>query len=331
MAIAALDVENLNRSYITRGGENTCVLALRGISMRMEPGEVRALLGPNGAGKTTFVKILSTVLLPTSGRASIFGLDVVADVREVRRRVGVVLGGDRGLYGTLTARQNLEYWCALYGLDRRESRSRSASLLAKVGLDSRADDLVEGYSRGMKQRLHIARGLVADPQLILLDEPSIGLDPVGAAECRDLVKELKESGKTILITTHDMREAEELADTVALIAKGRLLAMQTAAGLAGLVESNERIEYESANPSIALALKRLRGVVEVEHAGGKYVVRLEQQDVIPAIIAQLAREGVTSLRTTRPSLEEIYLKLMKDLPESVEQRGGGVAKDGHTQ
>jgi ABC-2 type transport system ATP-binding protein len=153
----AIETTGLSRRYGANNGGKE-LLALDDVSLAVEQGEVRGLLGPNGAGKTTLVKILSTVLLPTAGKASILGHDVVKDTRAVRAKIGIVFGGDRGLYNNLTARQNLEYWAALYDVPVKETNARIDRLLARVGLAERARQQVSGYSRGMKQRLHLARG-----------------------------------------------------------------------------------------------------------------------------------------------------------------------------
>src|SRR5436189_1793843 len=170
----AVEVRDIGRVYTTR--RRITVTALDGVSLSIPSGEVHGLLGPNGAGKTTLVKILSTVLLPTSGRASVCGHDVVGDTKAVRPLIGIVFGGERGLYTRLTARQNLEYWGALYRLSGREIKRRSVALLERMGLTDRADQRVEEFSRGMKQRLHLARGLMGDAKVLFLDEPTTGMD-----------------------------------------------------------------------------------------------------------------------------------------------------------
>ena len=178
-AVVAVQTRDLTRVYRSRD-KNPDVVALDGVSMDIKAGEIHGLLGPNGAGKTTLVKVLSTVLLPTSGSASILGHDVVRETAAVRARIGIVLGGDRGFYLRLTGRQNLEYWAALYKVPASTAARRVSELLEQVGLTDRADYLVETYSRGMKQRLHLARGLVADARVLFLDEPTTGLDPIAA-------------------------------------------------------------------------------------------------------------------------------------------------------
>jgi ABC-2 type transport system ATP-binding protein len=167
-------------------------------------GIVFGLLGPNGSGKTTTIRILATLLTPTSGHAKVFGFDVVRDAPKVRKRIGLIFGGERGLYGRLTGIENLRYFAALSHMDANLTHRRIGEVLDIVGLSEASDRLVEQYSRGMRQRLHIARGILADPDLIFMDEPTIGIDPQGAQEIRQMVPEFARRGKTILLTTHYM-------------------------------------------------------------------------------------------------------------------------------
>ena len=222
----AVCIRELHRSYPgprARRGRTEPTEALQGIDLDIAQGEVHGLLGPNGAGKTTLCRILSTVLLPSSGSVRVFGYDITRHTAAIRRRLGVVFGGDKGLYPRLTGRQNLHFWAGLYGLDRRQAREVSERLLERVGLSERAGERVERYSRGMRQRLHLARGLVGDPALLLLDEPTAGMDPVAALRFRALVAELRDEGRTLLLATHNMPEAEQLCDRVTVIDRGRVL------------------------------------------------------------------------------------------------------------
>ena len=231
--VIAVEARDLRRTFRTQSGivrrSRKEIEAVKGVSFQIEQGELFGLLGPNGAGKTTTIKMLITLLLPTSGSARVLGHDVVDDVREVRRRIGYVFGGDRGLYERLSARDNLRYFSELYGVPPRTQAARIDELLELVGLTERDRERVEGYSRGMRQRLHIARGLLHDPDVLFLDEPSIGIDPVGARELRTTIATLVDMGKTVLLTTHYMFEADELCDRIAVIRAGEIVAEGTPA------------------------------------------------------------------------------------------------------
>jgi ABC-2 type transport system ATP-binding protein len=206
----------LGRVYERRAKRATqTTVALDGLDLEIAPGCVYGLLGPNGAGKTTTVRILATLLTPTSGTARVLGHDVEHDARQVRRRIGLVLGGDRGLYWQLTGRENLRYFAALSHLPARSADERVDEVLGLVSMTDGADRLVEQYSRGMRQRIHIARGLLTDPDVIFMDEPTTGLDPESADELRRLVPVLVDRGKTILLTTHYMFEADQLCERLA--------------------------------------------------------------------------------------------------------------------
>src|SRR6266540_7366830 len=246
--MAAIEVEGLRRTYRTSTGtlrrKTKLIEAVRGVTFAVEPGELFGLLGPNGAGKTTTIKMLITLLIPTSGTASVLGYDVVKDAREVRKRIGYVFGGERGLYDRLSGMDNLRYFAELYAVPPREQKQRIGELLELVGLAGRENERVEGYSRGMRQRLHIARGLLHDPPVVFLDEPTIGVDPVGARELRATIAGLTQAGKTVLLTTHYMFEADELCDRIAVINKGEIVAEGTPRELKGQVGEGSVVEIE---------------------------------------------------------------------------------------
>src|ERR671938_1762709 len=243
-----IEASDLRRTYRTTTGvlrrRPLEVEAVRGISFEVAEGELFGLLGPNGAGKTTTIKMLITLLLPTSGQARVLGHDVVDEPREVRKRIGYVFGGDRGLYERLSARDNLRYFAELYGVSGRVQRRRIDEVLELVGLKGREKERVEGYSRGMRQRLHIARGILHDPAVVFLDEPTIGVDPVGARELRATISSLTEAGKTVLLTTHYMFEADALCDRIAVIAQGRIVAEGTPSDLKSRVAEGRVVEIE---------------------------------------------------------------------------------------
>lgn len=304
----AVEVDGLGRTF--RSKRRPEVVALSNVSLRVERGEVHGLLGPNGAGKTTLVKVLSTVLLPTTGTARVMGHDVVSETSAVRPLIGIVLGGERGLYNRLTARQNLRYWAALQKLSPGEGRGRADALLERVGLADRADDRVQTYSRGMRQRLHLARGLINDPPVLFLDEPSTGMDPVAAREFRSVVGELRSERRTIFLTTHDMAEAESVCDRVTLIDRGRLLATESPVALSRLLSRYERIECEGATGPMLEGLSSVGGVGRVTTTGTSTRIEVESEHAVAEVMRHLVAAGVTSLRVTRPSLEEVYLGLI---------------------
>src|SRR5512146_754149 len=192
--MAVIEAENLKRTYRTSTGtirrKTLEVEAVRGVSFEVGEGELFGLLGPNGAGKTTTIKMLITLLIPTAGAARVLGLDVVKESNEVRKRIGYVFGGERGVYERLSGYDNLRYFAELYGVAPGQQKRRIDELLELVGLRGREHERAEGYSRGMKQRLHVARGLLHDPEVIFLDEPTIGLDPVGARDVRATIASL---------------------------------------------------------------------------------------------------------------------------------------------
>jgi ABC-2 type transport system ATP-binding protein len=307
----ALEIEELSRVYARKGRPG--LVALDSLSLAVPQGEVHGLLGPNGAGKTTLCRILSTVLLPSAGSARVLGHDVVRDAAAAKRSLGIVFGGDRGLYNRLTARQNLEFWASLYGMRRAERRRRAAGLLERVGLASRADQPVQTYSRGMKQRLHLARGMIADPGVLILDEPTVGMDPLAAHDFRALVRELRAGGCTVLMTTHDMAEAADLSDRVSFIDGGRLALSESPATVGRLVSEHERVDVRTAlSPALCARLARVPGVVGVTEHGEEGPARIETDGKQAAreVMNLLLGEGITDLSTSRPSLEEAYLHLM---------------------
>ena len=286
------------------------VVALDRVSLTIPEREIHGLLGPNGAGKTTLVKILSTVLLPTSGRARVLGHDVVEETKAVRPLIGIVFGGERGLYTRLTGRQNLEYWGALYKLPSRVVKERAEQLIERVGLGDRANQRVEQYSRGMKQRLHLARGLIGDAKVLFLDEPTTGMDPIAAREFRRLIAELKDEGRTILLTTHDLVEAEQVCDRVTLIDRGKILATETPRSLGTLISRFQRIDVEDVDERVLAELERVPGVSSVSRIDGGARIEIGEERVTQEVLRRLVDAGVTSVRTSLPSLEEVYVQLI---------------------
>jgi len=308
--VTAVEVNEIGRVFTPR--KRDPVTALDRVSLTIPIGEVHGLLGPNGAGKTTLVKILSTVLLPTSGSARVLGYDVVGEAAAVRPLIGIVFGGERGLYWRLTGRQNLEYWGALYKLSRAEIRVRSEQLIERVGLIERADERVETYSRGMKQRLHLARGLIGDAKVLFLDEPTTGMDPLAAREFRTLIAELRGEGRTILLATHDMAEAEALCDRVTLIDRGAILATESPRTLGRVISRFQRIDVEGADDALLARIAVLPGVSSVTPADAGVRIEVAEEGVTSDVLKLLVESGVTSVRTSLPNLEEVYVQLIGD-------------------
>jgi ABC-2 type transport system ATP-binding protein len=320
-SVAVIEAEELRRTYRTTTGvirrKALAVEAVRGVSFAVEQGELFGLLGPNGAGKTTTIKMLITLLLPTSGTARVLGHDVVAEAREVRRRIGYVFGGDRGLYERLSALDNLRYFAELYGVPAREQRPRIDELLELVGLRGREGERVEGYSRGMRQRLHIARGLLHDPEVVFLDEPTIGVDPVGARDLRATIAGLVEGGKTVLLTTHYMFEADALCDRIAVIARGEIVAAGTPRQLKDRVSDGSVVEVEvfgGAEERLA-SVRGLGGVtgvaVEEREQAQVLVVQTEPgAELTHAILSRLDGVSVGRVSSREPTLEDAYVQLV---------------------
>ena len=313
---------DLHRTYRTTTGtfrrRSLEVEAVRGVSFAIEEGELFGLLGPNGAGKTTTIKMLITLLIPTSGQARVLGRDVVEDARWVRERIGYVFGGDRGLYERLSALDNLRYFAELYGVEPGRQRARIEELLELVGLQGREKERVEGYSRGMRQRLHIARGLLHDPPVIFLDEPTIGVDPVGARELRRTIFGLKEAGKTVLLTTHYMFEADALCDRIAVVARGKIVAEGTPRDLKEQVSDGVVVEievYGIENGKVE-SLREIDGVtsVAVEDRDQAQVLTISSPrglELTTELHAWLDGAEIGRIAAREPTLEDAYVALVE--------------------
>ncbi len=319
--MSVIEAGGLRRTYRTTTGvirrRRLEVEAVKGISFSVERGELFGLLGPNGAGKTTTIKMLITLLLPTAGEARVLGFDVVADAREVRKRIGYVFGGDRGLYERLSALDNLRYFAELYGVSGRDQRARIAEVLELVGLTGREQERVEGYSRGMRQRLHIARGILHDPEVVFLDEPTIGVDPVGARQLRGTIADLVAAGKTVLLTTHYMFEADALCDRIAVIAKGQIVGEGTPEELKAQVEEGRVTEIEvygvdEATVDRVRALDGVTSVVVEERDQSQLLVvqTTADRELTAPVLALLEGLEVGRVASREPTLEDAYVALV---------------------
>ena len=292
--------------------------AVDGIDLLVEPGEIFGLLGPNGAGKTTTMKMLATLLIPTSGTIRVLGVDPMERPREVRARLGAMLSGERSLYMKLTGRENLEYFAALYHVPTSETRARIARVLAAAKLADRADDYVERYSTGMRQRLALARALLPDPPLVVLDEPTVGLDPQASRDLRDRVRELKAQGRTVLLTTHYMEEADQLCDRIAIIDHGRIVALDTPAALKRTIRAEEVVHLEIGIVGDELAvidrLGRSATVARTERSNGTLRVTAHcasARDFVPAAFDAARATGTTirHVEVVPVTLEDVFLAL----------------------
>jgi len=322
-AVAAIEAEGLRRTYKTATGvirrKSLEIEAVRGIDFQVLEGELFGLLGPNGAGKTTTIKMLITLLIPTAGSARVLGLDVVEQAHEVRKRIGYVFGGERGVYERLSGYDNLRYFAELYGVPAHEQRRRIEELLEVVGLKGREHERAEGYSRGMKQRLHVARGLLHDPEVIFLDEPTIGLDPVGARDVRATIASLTEAGKTVLLTTHYMFEADALCDRIAVISQGRIVAEGTPTELKRGVAEGTVVEVEVFGGAHG-ALERIRvlggvssvAIEEREQAQVLVVQTAPGLELTQAILGCLDGSDVGRISQREPTLEDAYVALVTE-------------------
>jgi len=279
-------------------------------------GEIMGLLGPNGAGKTTTVRILTGILRPDSGLATAMGHDVLEEPLEVRCCIGY-LPETPCLYERLTVEENLAFYGRLYDVPGEELRRRVRDLLALVGLEERAGEKVGALSKGLKQRVAIARALIHDPPILVLDQPTSDLDPASARDIRDLIEELNCSGKTVLICTHNLTEAEELCDRIAIINEGCVLAVGKPGELVKDLEGGRySFEISSFGPisEYLEVIKGLGGVLEVRQVGeDRAVVVLEDRKAISAVVRELVLKGcdLLEVRMLRPGLEEVYMRLVR--------------------
>jgi ABC-2 type transport system ATP-binding protein len=296
----------------------TSFRAVDGIDLSVETGEIFGLLGPNGAGKTTTMKMLATLLVPTEGTIHVLGIDAAREPRTVRARLGAMLSGERSLYWKLTGRENLEYYAALYHVPPKDTKARIERSLEAVKLVDRADDYVERYSTGMRQRLALARALLPDPQLVILDEPTVGLDPQSARDLRDRVRELKRQRRTVLLTTHYMEEADQLCDRVAIIDHGQIVALDTPAALKRRIRAEEVVRLEigiSGDDAALLArLAKSAQIARSERHNGTLAVTAHcasARDFVPNAFDAAHGEGATiqHVEVVPVSLEDVFISL----------------------
>ena len=307
-----INVENIVRKF----GSTT---AIDGISFSVEEGEVFGVLGPNGSGKTTLVRLLNGVLAPTSGKAFLFGKDVTIDGAYVRARTGV-LTETPSLYERLSARKNLSFFGRFYGIPDADIPQRINKILSLLNLADRGDEAVGGFSKGMKQRLAIARALIHDPQVIFLDEPTSGLDPEASRQVDGIIRELaSDKGKTIFLCTHNLNQAQHLCSRVAMINKGRILAQGSIHDLTERLWKAVPVEMEFLTPPPSVVIGKIQemdGVTIDSQVGNTLILRVAHKDLVPSLIEIAVRNGGEIYRVTPRdySLEEIYF--------AVQEQGG---------
>jgi ABC-2 type transport system ATP-binding protein len=294
--------------------------AVDGVSLQIERGEIFGLLGPNGAGKSTTIRMLCTLLEPTSGTARVNGFDVVKQANDVRRSLGTVLAGERSIYWKLSGRENLEYFAALYHISPTVAKQRVEELIERMELKERANELVEKYSTGMRQRIAISRALLARPPILLLDEPTLGLDPQAARNLRELILDLQKEGHTILLTTHYMEEADQLSDRIGIIDTGKIIALDTPEGLKRRIDQKEvvRLEVSGWYEKIGEQLRALAGVDNLTarklEGDGLWEVSLQSANsrgILSGVVETVNHNGtrLLNMNIVKPSLEDVFINL----------------------
>jgi ABC-2 type transport system ATP-binding protein len=304
-----IDVQGLHKRYAGRA-------ALRGVDFSVPAGEIFGFVGPNGAGKTTTIRILATLTAADAGSATIGGIPVGQDPHGVRELIGY-MPDFFGVYDRLTSEEYLEFYAACHGVARRRRRKVARDLLELVDLSDRTDDQVDTLSRGMKQRLCLARALVHDPQVLLLDEPASGLDPRARVEMRELIRELRRMGKTIFVSSHILPELEELCTWVGFIDDGKMVAAGPMADVRNQVRSGRRLRIELVDSDAELLLaaeKAIRGrlgVIGVDFIGDGLQIVVEERFADQDLLSDLIREGI-AVRSFAPvtgDLAEAFLRL----------------------
>ena len=319
--LGTMQITDLAKTYRTKQrkgifkSESRDVDALQGVTFDVEPGEIFGLLGPNGAGKTTLIKILTTLLLPTSGTAVVNGFDVEAQSNQVRATVGCMLMGERGLYWKLTARENLVYFGALYHLSPEDRARKTQEIIDLLDLGEIADRSVETFSSGQKMKLAFGKALINDAPLLILDEPTNTLDVPSASELRAVVRELNRRGKTIIYTTHIMSEAETLCDRVAIIDHGRLLdvgavpELKASLGRDTITRIEGVISKEAAEAVRSLSMVTQTTLSSVNGTNQLTVMSSNGKDTLPRLIETLSVSGAVIQRISpeEVTLEDVFI------------------------
>jgi ABC-2 type transport system ATP-binding protein len=332
----AVETQDLGRVYKIRGNkkerqERKELVALENVNLTVERGELFGLLGPNGAGKTTLIKILTTLLAPTSGWARVATHDVNLTPHRVRPLINMVSGGEASGYGLLTVRENLWMFSQFYGMDSQEANRRITELLTLVGLQDRMNTKSSDLSTGLRQKMNIVRGFLTDPEVLFLDEPTLGLDVGASRDARTLIRNWMDADRkrTLLLTTHYMVEAEELCDRVAIINKGRVLACDTPANLKRDLQRDAIFEIETSplngwNHSVLAEQAEVKKAALTEIEGGaRLEFILKEEAALANIINILTHKNIKVKRLSKhePTLEDVFMELVGQRMEDVEKGG----------
>ena len=315
LTMSAIRTEQLTRTYTRKKKEPFTALA--GVDLEVKPGELFGLLGPNGAGKTTLIKIMTTLLAPTSGRAWVNGFDVVAEAEKIRPLINMVSGGESSGYGILTVRENIWLFARIYGVPNSLIKSRTEEMLDVVGLKDKGDSRVSHLSTGQRQKMNFCRGFVTDPTVLFLDEPTLGLDVNAARAIRKYIKTwiAEKPGRTILLTTHYMAEADELCDRLAIIDAGKVLACDSPSNLKRRVQEYPLYDI-TVSPGFATDLKSVPGVHQATQTETPDAVMLKvsltDEAAVGVVVQAIASAGGTirSLSRVEPTLEDAFIEMV---------------------
>ncbi|HUN08671.1 MAG TPA: ABC transporter ATP-binding protein [Aggregatilineales bacterium] len=334
---SAIEVQQLRRVYKLRGPKRKDapreLVALESVDLEVKQGELFGLLGPNGAGKTTIIKILATLLLPTSGIARVEGLDVTQHVQAVRERISMVSGGETSGFGLLTIEENLWMFARFYGLDNATARQRIDALLKIVGICERRTAKISDLSTGLRQKMNFIRGFISDPRVVFLDEPTLGLDVTAAREVRGFVKQWMSDHpeRALLLTSHYMSEIDELCDRVAIVDTGKVLACDTPAALKKRLQREAVFQLKVSpigprpNPEAMIeAVPGVRQVTVTEQDGySELNLILEAEDALGGVLSHLngRGSGLIALEKREPTLEDVFISIVgRRLDQDTTQR-----------
>jgi ABC-2 type transport system ATP-binding protein len=331
---SAIHTENLIKRFPRTSGyrdllpfrKKQLVTAVEDVCLDIKEGEFFGLLGPNGAGKTTLIKLLCSLVLPTSGTAQVFGFDILKQEQAVKKLVGLVSAEERSFYWRLTGQENLQFFAALYHLGPHQSQQRIAQLLKLVGLDQEADVRFLNYSTGMRQKLAIARGLLSEPKVLFVDEPTRSLDPISAQSVRAFLKEKSLTGKiTVILATHNLNEAEQLCDRLAIMSHGKVIASGNVKELRNLFQTHEecRLQLRHFSEAAITGLKAVEGVFDCHLTkDDEETITLEikmtnRSRVLPRILQIIIENGVEVVNCHLEGLplEEIFTYALKNSEE----------------